>query len=1689
MSEHRAGLAARCGIIPHYHDIWGRLHTVSEATVDALLRAMDVAPDEGCAPPPRLLAPATVRRADERPLRIPLAPPPGCPPRLDWRLVLEDGGTHSGSIAPHDTGELVLDLALPCGYHHLAFHDGDTELACGCLIVAPRRCYRPPALEGEGRIWGTAVQLYGLRSERNWGMGDFSDLKALVEAWGEAGGSLVGVNPLHALFPHNPAHISPYSPSSRLFRNILYLDVEAVTDFHECEEARARVFAPEFQDRLEALRATELVDYPGVAAAKLEILALLYAAFREHHLAVSSARGTAFRRFQAEQGRALRRHALFEALQARFHAEDASVWGWPVWPEAYRDPDGEAVAGFEAEEIERVEFYEYLQWQADVQLAAVAARATQAGSAVGLYQDLAVSIDRGGAEAWAGQRRYAFRASVGAPPDELNLKGQDWGLPPINPVALEAAGFTPFIATVRANMRHAGALRIDHVMGLMRLFWVPAGIPATEGAYVRYPVDALLGILALESVRNQCLVIGEDLGTVPDEMRHALADAGVLSYRLLYFERGHDGSFKPPRDFIRDATVTPTTHDLPTLTGWWQGRDLTLRTELDLYPSEEMRERDLVGRVQDRARLLIALDHAGLLPHGLTTDPACAPSMTPALVRAIVAYLAATPSCVLVVPMEDVSLELEQANLPGTVDQHPNWRRKLALALEDLRDDEHFTALAADLVRARGRSQPPARRAAAVTRIPRATYRLQLYRDFGFDAAAALVPYLDALGVSHVYCSPLLRARPGSRHGYDIVDHDRLNPEIGSDAAFERFHARLQAHGMGLVMDVVPNHMAALGADNAWWMDVLENGEASAYADFFDIDWQPPDVSLAGKVLVPVLGDHYGRILESGELRVVFDADSAAFALRYYGHRFPINPRAYPLLLAPAAARLPAGTVAAEVADEFASLVDAFGRLPPREEAAPQERAVRRRDAAVLRGRLGELAAREPALVEAIAAAVEAINGRPGEPASFDALDALLDAQAYRLANWRTASDEINYRRFFDVNDLAALRMERREVFDATHRYVLALAAEGKIDALRIDHPDGLYDPAAYFARLQAEYAALAAARGVALGDDPRPLYIVIEKIDAAHESLPERWAVHGTTGYRFANLANGLFIDGEAKRRLDRCWRAFVDDEAESFEDAAYHGKRATMAGALAAELTAQASALLRLARSDRRTRDFTLNTLRQALAQVVACLPVYRTYIDRRPSAQDRRFIDWAVAQARRRAHAADPSIFDFVRDALLLQPPEGAPRELALAYRHFVHRFQQFTGAVTAKGIEDTAFYTFNRLVSANEVGSQPEQLGTTVAAFHHANAERATRWPHTMLATSTHDTKRSEDVRCRIDVLSEMPAVWRLAVRRWSLLNRSRRLEVDGLVAPSPNDEYLYYQTLLGTFPLDVADAEALADYRARIAAYMLKAAREAKRHTSWINMNAEYENGLTSFVDSTLAQLDGNLFLDSLRPLAAQLAWFGALNSLSLALLKLAAPGVPDIYQGNEVLDFSLVDPDNRRPVDYARRIAMLGTLRALAEAGPPAADAGLAALGHDIHDGRLKLWVIWRGLQARRRRPEVFRDGDYLPLAASGAEAEHVVAFARRGGRSEAAGVIAVAGRLYVSLGVEAGTLPSGAAAWGDTRIDLSWLPAGTRLTDAISGLTVVTADDGIALAELLAVLPVALLEYDLTAPDQTRRP
>ena len=953
--------------------------------------------------------------------------------------------------------------------------------------------------------------------------------------------------------------------------------------------------------------------------------------------------------------------------------------------------------------------------------------------------------------------------------------------------------------------------------------------------------------------------------------------------------------------------------------------------------------------------------------------------------------------------------------------------------------------------------------------IPLSTYRLQFNRNFTFRHAAELVPYLAELGISHCYASPYLRARPGSMHGYDIVDHHQLNPEIGTVEEYDKFVAALHQHGMGQILDIVPNHMGIMGSDNAWWLDVLENGEASAHAEFFDIDWYPLKDELQGKVLVPVLGDQYGTILDRAELRLTFDKEKGEFSIHYFNHRFPVNPREYPRILSYSLEALqPRLGGESEYLLELQSLISAFNHLPGREETAPEKRAERLRDKEIHKRRLATLCARSGEIAQFLAQVVERMNGNSGDPASFDALHELIKAQAYRLAFWRVAADDINYRRFFDVNDLAALRQENESVFNQTHEFILELLREGKIDGLRIDHPDGLYNPQQYFERLRCSGDSSAGK-----GCSAKGYYIVAEKILTSEEKIAEDWPIHGTTGYNFSNLVNGLFVDSATERKMDRIYRLFIGDHPD-FKELVYECKKVVMDRSLNSELNVMANHLSRIALADRHTCDFTLKSLRDALTEIVACFPVYRTYVtEQHVSASDRAYINEAVSCAKAKSTAAESSVYDFIGEILLTSRLEGRPQYYQRSVNHFAMRFQQYTSALMAKGLEDTSFYRYNRLISLNDVGGDPLRFGITPEEFHRKMEHVAQIWPNEMVTTSTHDSKRSEDVRARIDALSEMPLAWHRHVRGWRRLNRKKKTLCGRSEAPTANDEYLLYQTLIGAWPFGTDNQDPGENFVERICDFMRKATREAKENTNWANPNQAYESAVSHFVKSVLESKE---FRDNFLPFQRKAAYFGMLNSLSQTLIKLTVPGVPDIYQGNELWEFSLVDPDNRREVDYKARHRALQLLKTKFESNHQPTGQKVRDLTQNMEDGHIKLYTLWKTLGLRNQRPELFRQGEYIPLRVTGEKAKHVLAFAQKAADSV---LITAVPRLCGELLGGKLNLLGNREIWGDTKIEL--LPTvETRLGNLFTDELVESKRHGnttsVAVTRLFANFPVALL-------------
>jgi (1->4)-alpha-D-glucan 1-alpha-D-glucosylmutase len=970
-------------------------------------------------------------------------------------------------------------------------------------------------------------------------------------------------------------------------------------------------------------------------------------------------------------------------------------------------------------------------------------------------------------------------------------------------------------------------------------------------------------------------------------------------------------------------------------------------------------------------------------------------------------------------------------------------------------------------------------------RIPRSTYRLQFNQRFTFSDAHQIVDYLDALGISDCYASSYLKAVPGSPHGYDVADPTCLNPDIGTEADYWRWIEALKSRGMGQVVDLVPNHMGIAQSANPWWLDVLENGPSSRFARFFDIEWHPVKDELADKVLIPILGDQYGEVLERQELQLTFR--DGAFIVRYYEESLPIAPDTYAAILRIGLESWLGGHTGAD-AEELQSILTSSRNLPSRSDRDSESIATRGREKEIVKRRLAALTEQSAAVATLIADSVQRINGVAGVPRSFDELDELLNAQSYRLAHWRVASEEINYRRFFDVNQLAALRMEDPAVFEEVHRFVFDLVKRGAVTGLRIDHVDGLFAPEDYLHRLQE--------RCCEGGTDTDRFFVVVEKILGAGEQLSSRWPVHGTTGYEFAAAVNNLFVDRRNERALDDIYRRFLRERREwlSFDDLAYRSRKQVMHETMSGDINSLGHQLNRFSERNRHFRDFTLYSLISTLKEVIACFPVYRTYVTAADpvSEHDHRYIVEAVHKARHRAPAIAGVVFDFIERLLLKQTAATTPDE-SEARGRFIGKFQQITSPVAAKGIEDTTLYVHNRLMSLNEVGSDPTQFGLEPAAVHAWMIERQERWPAALSATSTHDTKRGEDVRARLNVLSEIPGAWKAAVAKWRAINRRFKTEVKGTPAPDSNEEYLLYQTLVGAWPFET-DPETQMAFRDRVVAYMTKAMREAKVHTTWLSPDEEYETAVERFVRAILDGRRPNLFLPSFEPFQMRIAELGIYNSLAQLLIKITAPGVPDFYQGTEFWDLSLVDPDNRRPVDYPKRRAAMADL----------ATATASGLLASRTDGHVKMFIAWRALAARAALGELYEHGRYVPLQIAGTRRECAFAFARIGARPAGDGVrlpaesqtasdpevhgsnpdpiaaITCVPRLVASLVPDGTPPPIRRDAWGDTRIELPAELAHGRFRDAFTGAAVASEESGgigtIPVAPLLEQFPVALL-------------
>jgi len=993
------------------------------------------------------------------------------------------------------------------------------------------------------------------------------------------------------------------------------------------------------------------------------------------------------------------------------------------------------------------------------------------------------------------------------------------------------------------------------------------------------------------------------------------------------------------------------------------------------------------------------------------------------------------------------------------------------------------------------------REAILLPRIPSSTYRLQFNSQFRFMDAKNIVGYLNDLGIGDIYASPYFKAKEGSLHGYDIVSPTALNQEVGTEHDYDEFINELHNHGMGQILDIVPNHMC-IDKENAWWIDVLENGPSSVYANLFDIDWEPVKKELKNKILLPILGDQYGNILENQELRLAFE--EGAFFLYYYDNKFPIIPKTYINILRHRIDVLE-NILSPENPSfgELLSIITALEHLPLYTETDPEKISERYREKEIIKKRLQDLYQKIPEMRTFLDENIRLFNGKKGDHSSFDLLDELLSQQVYRLSFWRVATEEINYRRFFDINSLAAIRMENPLVFMETHALVMRLVREGKVTGLRIDHPDGLYNPSEYFHQLQRHCffqvrlglsenlkneippsfehsdveAKILKQYDEMVSSDPqfKPFYIIGEKILLKGERLPEDWPIFSTTGYVFLNSLNGIFVELKHAKAFDDIYTKFTQIR-QNFHEIVYEKKKLIMQVAMSSEIHTLGHYLDLISEKNRHTRDFTRNSLINAITEVIAFFPVYRTYINSWfVHDTDRQYIDVAVQKAKRQNPAMSSSIFDFLRDVLLLRFPENLEEKEKRECLDFVMRFQQITGPVMAKGLEDTACYVYNRLISLNEVGGSPDRFGIPLETFHGQNIERIKFWPHALITTATHDTKRSEDARARINVLSEIPQEWKKQFTQWARINKKRRVVVDSQTVPERNEEYLLYQTLISAWPLSIQTDEDLDTFKTRIKDYMVKAIREAKVNTSWINPNTIYEDALVVFIDSILNNPADNKFLTDFLPFQKKISSYGMFNSLSQTLLKITCPGVPDFYQGTELWDYRLVDPDNRGPVDYEFRKRLLEDLRKRKSEVPLQKLAQWLTLNKD--NGLIKLFLISQALHYRRDNRELFDRGDYIPLEVIGEKADNVCILARRTGSACA---LVITPRFFTQL-VQPEGLPFGEGTWKDTAVVIAFDETGKRYRNIFTDNIVTTKDYKeatiIYLSEVFSNFPVALLE------------
>jgi len=1397
---------------------------------------------------------------------------------VQWRLTREDGSTAVGLTLPEAWGEIQFFQLppQPPGYHVI-----EALGARAHLISAPARCWAPDWFSNS-KGWGVNAQVYALKSDEDFGIGGFSEIAMLARACGKRGASFLGLSPLHALFCADSSKCSPYSPSNRLMLEPLFIDPRAISSF--ASSSAPHIYeASDYQTQLKNLRNEKLVDYHHVWELLHKVLEPAWRSFRDQGITAS------FVSFKSAIGAPLADHALFQALSEQFSAQGRHCVG--AWPQTYQDLKSAAVDAARYQLSDRVDFHAWLQWVADEQLNHAAKAAKSAGMEIGLYRDLAVGADREGSEVWRDRKAVLPSVSIGAPPDLFAPQGQNWGLPPLDPVRLEIDGLHAFRDLVRSNMRHAGALRIDHAFQLERLYMIPTGAQADAGAYVNYPLEALLACLRIESHRANALVIAEDLGTAPPGFLESITASGILSSRVMLFERDANRGFLPPANYARQALASFTTHDLPTLRGWRSGLDIDMRNCFFNAPNPETAH---IIREHETRALNEALEAESLLPANLNASR---------MHHAVLHFMARTPALLLTIQAEDIINDAHQPNLPGPDNGYPNWRRRMEESVCAIARPDGPLAKAGACMALENRGLRLGQSVLA-SDPPRATYRLQLNATFTFDDAAALAPYLARLGISHIYASPIYASAPDSVHGYDVIDYTRINPVLGGEDGFLRLSAALKANGLKMLLDFVPNHMSKstdVRGENLMWRSTLESGPLSPFARVFDIDWERdgPD----GKILLPCLQESLRNANARKKLQLQYKSETGEFCFAYETQIFPIRLHDYNDILK-----------AAITCSHDETLRNVFLKL-----ASGIQSAINQNQSATgeVKRLLSETTQANPESLKTINSVLAQIND-DRTPASL--LLRLLHCQFYRLAHWRTADSQLNARRFFNVNSLIGVRVEDPSVFDIIHSHLFKLIDGDHVHGLRIDHIDGLARPDLYLKRLQEH-----------IGPG---FYIIVEKILGSREKLPN-WHISGTTGYDALVQLDSVFVAQVNQAQFERRYESVRADDRPIHEQLKSI-KTELLQTTFQSERDALVEKTMRLGDDD----DLTKPALANAWMELIAEMPVYRSYLADRSASRESILELLASIEQR---HGDNHQAITFIGSLLTHPNPDYECIELRI-------RFEQLSGPAMAKGLEDTLFYRNARFIALNEVGADPELFGISVEDFHTKNTERLAHCPNSLIATQTHDTKRGEDLRARLLTLSFMPDIW----------GEFHELARSSTSTPDANDQYFLLQNIIGAWPVDLATGEPLAansDFIARLKTYITKALRESRRRSSWSNRNERYETDTQNWLENLFSKKD---FLDCVEARMGHLARAGFSISLARTALKLTIPGIPDLYQGCEGADYALVDPDNRKLVDFKTRTENFKSIQ-------------------QSFDWR-KQALIATLLRDRLRSPDLYAQGEYEPL-------------------------------------------------------------------------------------------------------------